>query len=389
MGGFRQITIKLVKVVVFGLFFFALGVSSAVLEIAYRNAIGFKYKPTTISPAPLTQLMVLLGLMILAYFLTLLIHELGHVVGGAVAGSRFVLLVLGPLQITRRHRRLRFGYSGKLTVSGFTVSIPIVDHHLKHRFGLTVAGGPFATLMTVAVVAILFFVFRDGGLIFLLMRAFGFLALFSIMFFFSAIWPKRILGLATDGTWLLTLFKGGSKAEQIAMMIALDSTSISGQRPRALNPEWLRPALAVSDGSMDEAYLNLIAYFHALDNDASDQASVLLDRALSLRPVISPFLQSMYFLEAAYFEARYGQQATLARTWLEQATGGLLVEEHTRLRAEAAILLTENRYQEAQDRASQGLALIEHAINKGRAEAEAEWLKEIVALSQKGQGLSP
>ena len=113
-------------------------------------------------------------------------------------------------------------------------------------------------------------------------------------------------------------------------------SSTAGQRPRDWNPAWMERAISHPDGSYEEGSAYLFAHIQALDEGEPDRAAICLDVSLSLWPKLSPLLRSHYFLEAAFFEARYGGDAAKARAWLDLAGKGLLVEEHTRLRAEAA-----------------------------------------------------
>ena len=75
-----------------------------------------------------------------------------------------------------------------------------------------------------------------------------------------------------------------------------------------------------------------------------------------------------------------------ARAWLDLAGKGLLVEEHTRLRAKAAVLLAEGEPEAARDHASQGLGAVERTYDAGSALAEADWLNEIIRLSDAEAG---
>src|SRR5439155_9123747 len=70
--------------------------------------------------------------------------------------------------------------------------------------------------------------------------------------------------------------------------------------------------------------------------------------------------------------------------WLIKSAGGQ-VEKQTRLRAEAAVLLAEGRYEEAAAAASQGLAAAPESADPCGAIAETEWLQSILtAVKQQG-----
>ena len=53
-----------------------------------------------------------------AFGLGILVHELGHVAGGKLAGFRFLLLLVGPLKLQRTPEGFRFGLNRSANVAG-------------------------------------------------------------------------------------------------------------------------------------------------------------------------------------------------------------------------------------------------------------------------------
>jgi hypothetical protein len=88
-------------------------------------------------------------------------------------------------------------------------------------------------------------------------------------------------------------------------------------------------------------------------------------------------LQTYAYLEAAHFEARHRHNATAARQCLEKRLEGT-VEEQTRLRAEAATLLAEERHAEAADKVEAALTMLPRSTDPGGAIAEKDWLMAIL-----------
>jgi hypothetical protein len=208
------------------------------------------------------------------------------------------------------------------------------------------------------------------------------LALMAAGTFLLSAWPRRWLGLNSDGALLLALLKAGPPAGRLTAVFAMSGASASGERPRERNPVWLGRAIACADGSYEEASAYFFVYFQTLDAGEPERAAAYLDRVLCLWQTLPPLVRSHYFLEAAYFEGRYGRDADAARAWLDLAQGGLLVERHTRLRAEAAVLLAEGHREAARARAEEGLAAIGRTYDQGSAKAEADWLRELMAITQ-------
>jgi len=273
-------------------------------------------------------------------------------------------------------------------LGGFIMSTPSDDYHLKRRVALGVVGGPCANLMELILVGLLMLAWQRNLIDVWLGALLNLLVLFSTISVLLTAWPRRMGGITTDGAKLLTLLKGGPRAERLTTIFALTGASVSGKRPRDLNPAWLQRTLSPSDESAEEASANFFSYFHALDAADLQAAAAYLDRALLVCQKFPQPQRAPFFLEAAYFEARHGGNAAAARAWLDQAKGGLIVESHTRLRAKAAVLLAEGHPKAARDHAKQGLATIGRTFDLGGAKTERDFLEEIVTLSRSKPALS-
>jgi hypothetical protein len=79
-----------------------------------------------------------------------LIHELGHVVGGRLAGFRFLGLVWSPLQLRREAGHLRLSANRRLALAGgLTLCVPVdPGHDARRSIAGYVAGGPLLSLLT-------------------------------------------------------------------------------------------------------------------------------------------------------------------------------------------------------------------------------------------------
>jgi hypothetical protein len=369
---------------------------AAILIVVYgitRVVLGFipEMWPEAVSQMPSFPVFLAVSVLgaIIIFFLVTAAHELGHVGGGALVGFRFARLVVGPLQVTRGEGNLRVSYSSNWLIGGASTTAPADDRDLRRRMALMIGGGPLVSSLLVVLALLLAYLFRQALADWLRGMPFIWFVIIAPLSAMASIWPFRIQGSMTDGALLLALRKGGPQAERLAMLWALGGASAAGVRPRDCNPAWLRRALALSDGAAEEASANYYAYFRALDEGQPGQAAACLDRTLALWPQLSPLWYNHYTLEAAYFEARYGRDAAVARAWLDQPRMGLAVPSHTRLRAKAAVLLAEGRYAEACAAAERGLALAARSFNLGLARAEAEWLNELIDQAEAEQVLAP
>lgn len=298
------------------------------------------------APIGLPLLIVIAGLSV---FGVILAHELGHVLGGRLAGFRFRLLIVGPLKIDRNGARLRIGLNRSLALAGgLAAASPADDRDLRRRMLIYVAGGPATSLLLGAGALLV----RPllSGVPALTLSLIGFA---SLMIALVTLIPMRAGGFSSDGARILMLLRGGPEAERWCA-VAILANDLFATRPRDLAPALIERSLALADNTPDHLSSVFVAYGWALDRGDIPAAEGYLETMLANLSAFNSALRPSVLIEAAYFTARHHTDAAAARALLDQAHGGL-VEPYTRARAEAAVLLAEGRPAEAQTLAAQGL----------------------------------
>jgi hypothetical protein len=321
-------------------------------------------------------LLIFIPWLLLGVFLILLVHELGHVAAGRLVGFEFILLIVGPLTVMRTAQGISYSLNRNMRFfGGLTANAPPDDRDLDRRMAITTAGGPLASLLF-------------SGLSLLLTRPLlrldfttGFTALlvsvFSGLVFILTLIPRRAGGLMSDGARLLSLARGGEDARLRSLMIVLQAELMAGVRPRDLNPVALQELLHAQDDSFMGVATGLVAYYHYLDAEEIEQAGEQLVRALKARERLPVGFREGVALEAAYFYAVQRVEAGKARKYLEESKGAV-AEEHTRLRAEAAVLLLEGKREAAEDAVRKGIQAAEKSFQRGAAQAEIEWMQALL-----------
>jgi hypothetical protein len=326
-----------------------------------------------------------LGLGLLPVLLLVLAtHEVGHLLGGWLAGFRFLLLIVGPLRLERTGNGLRLSLNRSLALAGgLAAALPTGSERLRQRTALMVAGGPLTSLLT-GVPALLFSlplselqaktgVLAAWGAHALL--TFGFT---SIGIALITLVPGKTSGFLTDGARLLQLLRGGPTAERDAALSALGAASQAGQRPRDRDGALLDQALALEDASPFTTFAHLLASARALDRDEPALAHRHLSQALALASALPPTVRPLLALEAAWFEAAVRGDAAAGRRWLAAAGEGVLVPPHSRQRALAAVLAGEGAHDEARAAAATARRLLADELDAGAARAQIDWLDRLV-----------
>jgi hypothetical protein len=301
---------------------------------------------------------MLVVLVLLVAYAGIVVHELGHVAGGLLARFRFYLFVAGPLRVERDPDtgRVRVGFNRVVGLAGgIAAMLPTGTHDLRRRFGYLIAGGPLASF---ALALVLWPVSRlvEGSApiagIVLTMAA-----LISAALGVVTLIPMRSGGFTSDGGRLLRMLRGGPEAEREAATLPLLSLSYNETPPRQWPRELVEQAVAHQDGSGEECYANLLAYYHALDSGDLATAGRWLARTLELLPASPKAMHPGVHLEAAFFTAAHRRDAARAREHLAQVPPNAFgVREPDRHRAEAALALAEGDTARAGELAKKALS---------------------------------
>ncbi|MBN2280674.1 MAG: M50 family metallopeptidase [Candidatus Marinimicrobia bacterium] len=318
-----------------------------------------------------------------ALILVILIHELGHVIGGKLAGYSFFMLTVGPFKWVREQGKVRWRWNTTLnTLGGLTLMVPRVGQSKSQGMALLIIGGPFAGLCL--------FVISTASILIINMTQPGHIIWGHITFFLmivailalgttvGALLPFSTKGFASDGGQLLDILRGGHRAERRQILMTLSAFSLNGTRPRELDHLLVNRLLELSNQEKDQVAVaaHHFAFYHYLDMGRIDIAGAELDRALELKETYPAELQSGLCLEHAYYQARFGEGAKTAEESLKKGSGGF-VEAHTRARAEAAVALSKGDIQGAKIAIDLALSRIDRSIDKGGAKAEKDWIQEL------------
>ena len=320
---------------------------------------------------------------IAAFLIAILIHELGHVIGGKLAGYSFVMLTVGPFKWVREQERVRWRWNTSLnTFGGLALMIPPVAESESRRMARFILGGPIASfclgIFSILGIALIqttqsHAAHVNQGAFFLVI-----VAVIALLTGASTLIPYSTSGFASDGGQYLDLMRGGHRAERHLLMLTLSACSLNGRRPREWDAAPVARLLELAEQRMDQiaAAAHHYAFYYYLDLGQIDRAGAELDRALELKEAYPAELQPGLWLELAYFQARYRRDPEGAAESLKKGAGGF-VEAHTRARAEAAVALIKGDLQGAITAIDLALSRIDRSMDRGGAIAEKDWLLEL------------
>lgn len=340
---------------------------AAALAAGYAFGSLAKSSPALVAALrPLKQISPVLLIAAIAgsAFLVILVHELGHLAGGWIAGFRFALLIVGPLQLERTGDNVRLRFNRQLALwGGIAVCLPTSTADLRRKMATMVIAGPVASLLLALLALPLT----------LISPAFLFIAVLSAGITLVTGIPARTGPFYTDGARVRMLFQGGPEAERWIAVCLAYSYTLNGTRPRNWPADLVAQLALYADATLDGIGCALQSYSAAMDRGDLDSAARWIDYLLTHQDARSAHLKAPLMLEAAYFTARHRHDAVRARQYLDQTAGGLMIEPATRLRSEAAVLFAEGQIDAARRTIQRALELA-GASATPTARLEAEWL---------------
>ncbi len=344
-------------------------------------------RPNFVVPSTAVLILSTLLLFPLALFLSVVWHELGHLLAGKLVGFRFVLVTFGPLRVARQANGLHLSLINNNIVQwqGRALSVPLTfgDHRLA-RMGI-LAGGPLATLGQMCLVLGVNYFLRDQSISYGWGLALLWLLLAAVMMLPATAVPQKIGNIYTDASRIWQLWRGGERlADQLALANLVEA-SLRGVSPAALDPDFVRRALEAPPESNEALVGYYIAHVQALDQGEIEDAAVFLNTTLTLLQQRPPTQRApSIFASAAYFAARYADDLPQAEAWLklirpEQYNALALEVEQVLLRVRSQILLQQGELALAKTAAVHSLQLLDRSVDLGSVAMETRLLNEILA----------
>lgn len=165
--------------------------------------------------------------LLLVVWLSLLVHEAGHLLGGWLGNLRPLLLLAGPLRMDLEGGAVRLRYNREAsTWGGLAVAVPRQQEVGRTTVALMVAGGPAASVG----LALCAWLVPAQGL--MVQGWLGFVVLISGAIAVGTLLPMTMGGYVSDGGQLLQLWRGSSDSIHRLQLAAVLGLSAASRRPR-------------------------------------------------------------------------------------------------------------------------------------------------------------
>jgi len=305
----------------------------------------------------------------LLILLVTLIHEVGHCLGGLMAGLAFDGIRVGPVELDS-YRRFHWQWNRSTIVGGHAVMLPRANSALPVRVAAYIAGGPVANILC-AFLALQLIPEGDSHLA-------GLTRLFvggSFILGFGNLIPFRRFGFSSDGMRLGMLLFSKSRDRWI-YILRRQSAIKYGKCALAELPA--AQVIDQSDRTVDNLHTRWLAYAEADGKGNYDLAAKYLEGCMAMCSMAPPDFREELILAAARFQATRCRKNDLARQWLRD--GNPAKARVNRACTEALILFSEDKISEALSKVAEGgelVAQMPHGPLKNAQENAWKQLRDI------------
>ena len=272
-----------------------------IFSLIIAQAIG----PLPVDVANPAVLIYVLMAGVALFALAVVVHEIGHLFAGWLAGFRFVRPGGRELQTFGQLR------GSEVTVFRFVGLRPVRLDNLQRRLFLIAASGPLASIVLPFILENISFA-RPAWLT----NCVHFFALSSVLLGISALLPDlNRSGKFSDGARLVMLLKKDARAERWMSILRIQSAWSDGKAPQTWPQSWVDSITGSDDSSRDAIHGNWLAYLWATDRQDVTRATLYLETALGFSAPVLRSLRQNILLEAAIFQAWFRESAAQADFW--------------------------------------------------------------------------
>jgi hypothetical protein len=314
------------------------------------------------------KVLITIVLILAAICGAVVVHELGHVVVGLMAGFRFRYMRVGKFEVDSS---LRFSRSRVANESawGMACFFPTEMKHHPWKFVAMMASGAWANLIS-------------GFLLLLLpyQKTFVSGAFIATSLFLGAtnLIPFRGKKLRSDGLQIFSALFQQSKHERDLSLAQLRDELESGVDVEALSPSFIAEFTSVRDNSPATLVAYAVAYARAYYQKDNSAAAFYLETCLLFSGKATPQFRNLLIADAAIFQALRRKRPDLAQQWLADLPVDPALTS-TRLRAEGAIA-------EAQGNFAQAIEKVEACLQEAEKMKNERSRKRLIAKLAEWKG---
>jgi len=379
------------KALLFALFLGGLGA----LGGYYGTSFLKSFLPQAASPHGFVEKIGFVAVAFFAIWVTIAIHELGHLCAGLAQGFRVALYIAGFLGVRGTKHGVRFFVNRQVSLmGGLAATFPErmeSGPELRRKFARIVAAGPLASLLlSVVALSALTFVRQNLGespsLIARMSIAFLlFTSGISGVIFLATMIPTVAGGFMSDGARLLSLLNGGERGRYEEATLAVTALLGAGKLPGEYPTDLRERLMTRTPDSLLGLNGHFINFSCHLDRGETEQALPLAHLIQENISAVPSAFQGHYLKDVAFFYAFLSQDAEAAHAcWNTIQKSSEKDPDAATFRVKAALALLDGTATEAIGFVEKGLAKIADLPFDGQRRFEEKWLRAVLKRAQAG-----
>jgi hypothetical protein len=253
------------------------------------------------------------AIVLLAIFMEIVGHELGHFIAGSLCGKKLRLFHVGPFRWSVRNGKWRFEFSPKQLFSGSVAMVHPTLENFRRRRAIGIAGGPLASL-SLAVISLvtLLNANRVASRFWFL---FATLATVSSISFLSNLIPQRTRLFYSDGAQLYQILSNGPWGKVHLALGMATTSALTAIRPRDWDINLIREASDFLKTGAQGMLLRLFASHYYLDSGDMAAAVTSSREAGSLFNPRAVMKVGDFYAEFIFVSALYARDLLAAEAW--------------------------------------------------------------------------
>jgi Zn-dependent protease len=287
----------------------------------------------------------------LAALFSVVIHELGHVLGGWASHMKLRRFEAGPFefQIRSGKREFRFNHAKILDSGGSTAMVMTSLKNIRSRRVFVSACGPMASLLLgcFALAATLSAAGRPWQSMW---QFWSLTATFSLLSFAINLIPLRPEDQYSDGAHIYQIVTNGPWADVHTIFSIVASSLVTPLRPRDYDMPMLFRAAQFMTFGREAMLLRIFGFTSCVDRGHLPEAIGWLSQAEAIYPQIAGKVPAELHAEFVFGAALFKRDAAAARMWWERMQSKRVTRFDTDYwKARAALAWIENRSEDAQE----------------------------------------
>ena len=196
-------------------------------------------------------------------FLSIMLHELGHMIFGLIGGMAFQSIRLPFVTLTKLNGKLKFIKNNERGALGMCEMYPKTSVNPERCFALQAAGGPFGSL--IALGFSLAMLLLGGSINGYVTCFFGSAAPILYLILLDNSFPLEIAGAKTDGAQIIGYVKKDPSFVLLSAALTAQGYYYSGITPKDLPYELLHELPVVQEDDLNYVYYLNNLYLYCLD----------------------------------------------------------------------------------------------------------------------------